>query len=56
MFWYRVKPSSPSTKESLMYRLFYPVTNTETFGLGFVVPIQESLPKTLTNWCQWALF
>lgn len=49
MLWYRVEPS-PDTKE-VRYQLFYPMTKTKTFSLGFVVLVQQSVPKALTNQC-----
>ena len=47
---------SPGTKESLRYRLFYPVPKTETFSLGFVVPVLELVLKAHITKDQKAFF
>ena len=47
MHWYRTEPS-PSTKESLRHRFFYPVLETKTFSLGFGVSVGNRCLRPLS--------
>ena len=65
--WYRLeRPTIPKglpacifpadTKGCLQRRVKYPVSKTETFSLGLIVPVQEQMLKAITNQCGSSFF